>query len=122
MQKAHLPQRIQRKRTKGWSAPPGALYIGRTTRHAERPSLFANPYPVSTYGRTGALTLFRQFLATLPAWDLAGRLEALAPYDYLMCWCPLVDRQGQPVPCHGDVWLELLATRPPAVRPPGAPA
>lgn len=25
----------------------------------------------------------------------------------LACWCPLVDKDGQPVPCHADVLLEL---------------
>ena len=27
----------------------------------------------------------------------------------LACWCPLVDADGAPVPCHADVLLELLA-------------
>ena len=25
----------------------------------------------------------------------------------LACWCPLTDKDGNPVPCHADVLLEL---------------
>lgn len=28
----------------------------------------------------------------------------------LACWCPLVDTDGNPVPCHADVLLELANT------------
>lgn len=31
--------------------------------------------------------------------ELAGR--------DLACWCPLVDADGQPVPCHADVLLSI---------------
>ena len=31
---------------------------------------------------------------------------ALRGHD-LACWCPLVDQNGNPVPCHADVLLEL---------------
>lgn len=27
----------------------------------------------------------------------------------LACWCPLVDDEGRPVPCHADVLLEVAA-------------
>lgn len=37
--------------------------------------------------------------------DLAPLRDATA----LACWCPLVDASGQPVPCHADVLVELLA-------------
>lgn len=33
------PKRIQRRRTKGWRMPEGAVYVG-------RPSLWGNPFPV----------------------------------------------------------------------------
>ena len=32
--------------------------------------------------------------------------EAMRGKD-LVCWCPLVDKDGKPVPCHADVLLEL---------------
>jgi hypothetical protein len=28
----------------------------------------------------------------------------------LACWCPIVDKDGNPVPCHADVLLELANT------------
>ena len=31
---------------------------------------------------------------------------ALRGHD-LVCWCPLEDANGNPVPCHADVLLEL---------------
>lgn len=33
------PKRIQRKRTKGWRMPPGAVYVG-------RPGPFGNPFTI----------------------------------------------------------------------------
>lgn len=35
-----MPKRIQRKRTKGWRMPPGAVYVG-------RPSRWGNPFPLA---------------------------------------------------------------------------
>jgi hypothetical protein len=34
--------------------------------------------------------------------------EQPAGHD-LMCWCPVTDDHGRPVPCHADVLLELAA-------------
>lgn len=34
-----MPKRIQRKRTKGWKMPAGAIYVGRPTR-------WGNPYSI----------------------------------------------------------------------------
>ena len=117
------PVRIQRKRTKGWRMPEGAVYVG-------RPSRWGNPYrcgdrafvnepfdfPVPTVREAGeydnglrvdratchtAVDWFRAWLgaqtgkANWLAWigPLAGR--------DLACWCPLDQ------PCHADVLLEL---------------
>jgi hypothetical protein len=41
---------------------------------------------------------------------MTAHLEDLAGHD-LACWCPLVDRNGVPVPCHADVLLELANNR-----------
>jgi hypothetical protein len=38
--------------------------------------------------------------------ELRAALGSLRGHD-LACWCPLVDAQGRPVPCHADVLLEL---------------
>lgn len=40
--------------------------------------------------------------------DIAPLRDATA----LACWCPLVDAEGRPVPCHADVLIELLAGMP----------
>lgn len=112
------PQRIQRKRTKGWRMPEGAVYVG-------RPSRWGNPWEIvkqrrtwldefakrTTYGvvdyRRGA------WLGTFASEDRAaywavvgfrrdfeGDLAPLRGKD-LVCWCPLDQ------PCHADVLLEL---------------
>lgn len=135
------PKRIQRKRTKGWTKPEGAIYVGRGSE-------WGNPYPLADtqirmpalddsewehegrLGKTsgqrhafvhpgGAITwhrvenatpeqiveLYRRWLAERPVIERGAR-RRLAGHD-LMCWCPLVDDNGNPVPCHADVLLEI---------------
>jgi len=106
------PRRIQRRRTRGWRMPDGAVYVGRPTR-------WGNPFTLDDVrGRIGPATddevrercvsLFRDFLnGGSPAWmpwtpELRARrryildhLHLLAGRD-LACWCP-------PGPCHADV-------------------
>lgn len=131
------PQRIQRKRTKGWRMPPGSLYVG-------RPSRWGNPFRIyhghssigppwataraswthipasecvfgyvtsgAPLGTEAAVALYRDLLR-VRARDEADRLrEWLAPLagKDLACWCPLEDAQGERVPCHADVLLELV--------------
>ncbi|MFL0393527.1 DUF4326 domain-containing protein [Streptomyces albus] len=109
-----MPNRIQRKRTKGWRAPEGAIYVGRGSR-------WGNPYRITRRGnhwhvchddgvnepafdsetgaRTAALKAYRAYLLDDAELARAARRE-LAGRD-LMCWCPL-DR-----PCHAGVLLEI---------------
>jgi len=120
------PVRIQRRRTKGWRMPEGAVYVGRPTK-------WANPYRVGDWatvhgedsqGRieeivipvTAAMAVeaFRlqweirlePFNGLADAEDVAyvaarrAELEQLRGKD-LACWCPLDQ------PCHADVLLEL---------------
>ncbi len=110
------PKRIQRKRTKGWRMPEGALYVGRGTPwgnpwRIERLSAheyvginpdgsengdgwggrnFAAGWAVDCY--TEALRIFGP-----PNDEFWGRIEGRD----LACWCPLDQ------PCHADVLLEL---------------
>ena len=117
------PQRIQRKRTKGWRMPEGAVYVG-------RPTIFGNPfrpgihegtwqviddngmnYPLprgtsEKWARHYAVGLFAD---DLTYWfggrismdgDLAAAIAGLRGHD-LACWCPLDQ------PCHADVLLAL---------------
>lgn len=92
------PRRIQRKRTKGWRMPAGAVYVGRPTR-------FGNPWQGVDY----ALSLYHDWLAGKifdrglpPSYD---EVQSLRGKD-LACWCRL-DR-----PCHADILLELANRAP----------
>lgn len=103
------PERIQRKRTKGWRMPPGAVYVG-------RPSKWGNPFPVDIYGQDGAVDRFRRLLngemtarevnrssayfnPSLARFRIRISVGMLRGKD-LACWCPLDE------PCHADVLLE----------------
>ncbi|MEU2730075.1 DUF4326 domain-containing protein [Streptomyces griseoviridis] len=118
------PRRIQRRRTKGWRAPDGAVYVGRGTRWGN-PWVIAQtrtgwavnwagegvPRPdwtVSTdnEGATRALAvgLFCEFVDLTVGYAVRARVE-LAGRD-LMCWCPLPE-PGQPDHCHAAVLLRL---------------
>ncbi len=90
-----LPQRIQRKRAKGFRLPPGAVCV-------LRPSKWGNPYHAQEYHLDAAMSLYSQHLRKQIA---AGELDLdeLRGARFLACWCPL-DK-----PCHVDVMLEALA-------------
>lgn len=90
------PRRIQRKRTKGWRLPVGAIVV-------TRPTKWGNPWREgATLTREQAVESFRnsferdcqdpEFLARLRA-ELGGR--------DLACWC------APGTPCHADVLLEI---------------
>lgn len=119
------PVRIQRKRTKGWRMPDGAVYVGRPTK-------WGNPYtfdmmrahvdhvahdlriPRATNARVHeyAAEAFRCDIKYGPdsAWwwygphkgiiRILGELAELRGHD-LACWCP------PDSPCHADVLLEI---------------
>lgn len=106
-----MPERIQRRRTAGWRMPDNAVYVG-------RPTEWGNPFAVGetvTVAATGrcvriidaafAVQLYRAHIAAMPSLVGLARLH-LAGRD-LACWCPLEDAQGNPVPCHADVLLEI---------------
>jgi Domain of unknown function (DUF4326) len=86
-----MPQRIQRKRTKGWRRPQDAIYVG-------RPSRWGNPYHVGVDGTAEAcVRLFESHYAHDADYQ-AAVCAALAGKD-LACWCP------PGAWCHGDVLL-----------------
>ncbi|KPG34347.1 MULTISPECIES: DUF4326 domain-containing protein [Mycobacteroides] len=118
------PQRIQRKRVKGWRKPEGAICV-------TRPGRWGNPFKVISAGTEPGLfsrrrervwtvegpgTFFqgtgtREWAAAYAVrlyrrWLLGSmkRVEDLVPllrgHD-LCCYCPLDQ------PCHADVLLEL---------------
>jgi hypothetical protein len=101
-----MPERIQRRRTKGWRMPAGAVAV-------TRPGRFGNPWSVAKAREAGftgtdaevaalCVGMFRNgmragvpvcqpIIAALP--ELRGK--------HLACWCPLDQ------PCHADVLLAL---------------
>lgn len=114
------PRRIQRRRTKGWRAPAGAVYVGRGTR-------WGNPYAVAQCGPTHAVIdtrtdgvifgsasqhearrvavdWYRAWAASQPDYAAAARRQ-LEGRD-LMCWCPLPEA-GEPDHCHAAVLLQV---------------
>lgn len=118
-----MPQRIQRKRTKGWKMPPNTVVV-------TRPGPFGNPFPVSkaTSTKMGQTTdvwvvgtwngpamwfkdtkpdaielsvkAFRTWIEQPPQSKLLSKARMLRGKN-LACFCPLDQ------PCHADVLLEL---------------
>ena len=85
------PKRIQRKRTKGWRMPEGAVYVGRGSK-------WGNPYRIGTCLIPNADAAVAAFAANLPLGN--GWCAELRGKD-LACWCSLDQ------PCHADVLLEI---------------
>lgn len=114
-----MPERIQRRRTKGWRMPENTVYVG-------RPSIWGNPYLIHRVGKTtwhvvhGDSWLCDTYTSRTGAearGDAVRRLRLLFEHDRdpwgkdriraelagknLACWCP-TDQ-----PCHADVLLEI---------------
>jgi hypothetical protein len=110
-----MPERIQRKRTKGFKLPSGCIYVG-------RPSKWGNPYKVGEWGEYAdpaqkCVELFDEMLTEMledgdqfvngeTVWEWLAPLRG----KDLACWCPLYDKDGARVPCHADVLLRLANT------------
>jgi len=107
------PQRIQRKRTRGWRMSKSAVYVGRPSHWGNRfevgasfiivnglplPTLF-HPRREAVRDAAQAVALYRERLVAQPDKVELVR-QMLAGWD-LACWCPLDQ------PCHADVLLEL---------------
>jgi hypothetical protein len=122
------PQRIQRRRTKGWRLPSGAIIC-------TRPAKFGNPFKVGGWFKIGghggmrlvwsqriiwkpedidgavrggytlietsqqAVDFYRRFLQINPL--SAREIAELRGHD-LACWCKIG------APCHADVLLEVV--------------
>lgn len=114
-----MPERIQRRRTKGWRMPEGAVYVGRPTKwgnpfraHQDKSGIWrvidnnGVDYPLeSNTRRTALIKAVSLYSSELHYWsDLHQSLAELRGLD-LVCWCPVVDTFGQPFPCHADVLL-----------------
>lgn len=116
------PARFQRRRTKGWRAPEGAVYVGRPTR-------FGNPFTLAPAAsqrgglldmwaveykgrklgrwddiadaRADAADRFARWIREPEQADTRRLFRALLHGRDLTCWCPLDQ------PCHADVLLRL---------------
>jgi hypothetical protein len=96
--RAIVPSRSRIRRDKGWSKPPGGRYVDRSTR-------FGNPFPGDFdrgVSRSRAVALFREWITSPEqAGLLAEARRELRGCD-LGCNCSL------DLPCHAEVWLELV--------------
>lgn len=113
------PKRIQRRRTKGWRMPEGAVYVGRPSRWGNcftlvgeephvrilAPSAFDTgwTFPTRKAAAEHAAKAFRWQIENHPnvtgftADEVRAELRGLD----LACWCPLDH------PCHADVLLAI---------------
>lgn len=124
-----MPKRIQRRRTKGWRIPEGAIYVGRGSK-------WGNPFKIGdqsgVFDPPASLTGEREILVAEITPEIAvnmfrGMMTCLTPEMHpnghewrrkfgielrrhiqrelgghdLACWCPLDQ------PCHADVLLEV---------------
>jgi hypothetical protein len=130
-----MTKRIQRKRTKGWRMPKGAVYVGRPSKwgnpfQEQSPESVGGPTIRPAWGKAPNKSGGRQFdphdlLETSPdmlvamfVWNITlWRVHEPAAFEKwiaplrgkdLTCWCP------SGTPCHADVLLRL-ARRKPAV-------
>ena len=119
------PVRIQLKRIKGWRKPDNTIVVS-------RPGKFGNPFTIAQAIESGYVSnqeearrfVVRCFDDWLHDGRVSGRNWWQGPESdkrraeimrqlstlrgkNLACWCPLVDKNGAPVPCHADVLLEL---------------
>lgn len=123
-----MPERIQRKRVKGWRMPEGAVYVGRPTRFGN-PVRVDPPSPAIGYDGCSAgdavehyhnlVTKRASFHRTTESgagfWHVTANpvnsrgdivpteqqiRQSLAGRD-LACWCPLDQ------PCHADILLQI---------------
>ncbi len=92
------PQRIQRKRRKGWKMPPNTVYVG-------RPSKFRNMCRVGIDVQTEEQAVFHFRRNVIHNEEYKEMVRNELKGKDLACWCRLSQ------PCHADVLLEL-ANRP----------
>lgn len=113
------PKRIQRKRTRGWRMPAGAVYVGRPSRWGNLWQVGLANCGCRSWGECScntfrcetaadAVEAFRSWLTELQRLRPNRFEDYIAPLrgKDLACWCPLDQ------PCHADVLLTLSnATR-----------
>ncbi|HVX57391.1 MAG TPA: DUF4326 domain-containing protein [Candidatus Saccharimonadales bacterium] len=114
-----MPERIQRRRTKGWKMTEGAIYVGRPTKWGnpfrinsmalpcdERWPYLLRAFDGDAAGFRSITPLHPQCVVDAYAWWIIEQPPLMLSLDELrgrdlVCWCPLDQ------PCHADVLLEL---------------
>jgi hypothetical protein len=127
-----MPARIQRRRAKGWTAPEGAVYVGRGSRWGNTwgarkdpfndewwvslGSCHHGPFTTKAEAHAKALELYRRDLTT-PGPHHSRLIDPVpTPADVwkhlrgrdLMCWC------APDLPCHADILLTIANDQQPA--------
>jgi hypothetical protein len=92
MKDGEMPQRVQRKREKGWKMPLNTVYVGRPTK-------WGNPFRVGLVAN--ALEAVELFAALPFSENRLAEIRRELRGKNLACWCPLDQ------PCHADVLLRL---------------
>lgn len=101
------PKRIQRRRTKGWRMPEGAIYVGRPTKWGN-PAKVGDAFAVQNaqgnwcghlMTASDAFEWYRVNITT--GSEMAREAQSELRGKDLVCWCSLDQ------PCHADVLLEL---------------
>lgn len=87
------PRRIQRKRTKGWRMPEGAVYVGRPTKYGNIFIVGEDGSPEECVEKYRHFMNYQILIHDEIRRELRGK--------NLVCWCSLNQ------PCHADVLLEL---------------
>lgn len=108
-----MPERIQRKRSKGWKMPDNMVYVGRPTKYGNpfKPGMRLGDCSYVIVQRSKYLYCDQDMELTLEmCLDLfklhALRMKARGQLDdlrgkNLACWCKIGE------PCHADVLLKL---------------
>ncbi|MCW2957161.1 MAG: hypothetical protein JWO69_2030 [Thermoleophilia bacterium] len=98
--RSRSPRRVRRQRTKGWTKPEGAVYVGRGSEWGN-PWKIGDPSPWGDQAPMDARQAVDTFAYGVCTPHGRRRVAAALAGRDLMCWCPL-DR-----PCHADVLLAL---------------
>lgn len=90
-----MPERIQRKRTKGWRMPKNTVYVGRGSK-------WGNPFRIGVDGNASdCCDKYQMYIfSAFGIEDFLALQEELGGKN-LACWCPLNS------PCHADLLLKL---------------
>ncbi len=121
-----MSKRIQLSRAKGWRKPAGVVVVSRPSKWGNpflvrRESLGGPCWSVSIEGegfkryfetereaRQLAVGLYKQHTGPGAHYELdLVEVRAVLGGRDLACWCPLVDADGNRVPCHADVLIKM---------------